>query len=344
MNIEVKNKNKIYEIPLYSITQLCGENIEKKEFICYSLEKFFSLSKYMSWEEKYKDNIRIDGNEVNRQYFKSVAISSRDDLIKILKLSKTSMMMKYVEQCYMKFDYQVMLEQISDMLDQIFINMNNEIKSVIGNFELDYQKNNMINIVSSSEMCGCNEKPLESLSNKELFMGVIRLLAEIQKTNPQKILLIVRNIDHLLYFEEYCDLLKNIEYISRYSEIYSVFTMSIGNYVFIDTEKIEGVCVINEEIYNFPDMEHIKTFIKNYYPIKIELSEKKIYKCIQGIIHRIGKENEEINLKENVIFKLFQNSMCCKTAFDTDINNLEIAYLKNNKADFLNILEKDFEI
>lgn len=344
MNIEVKNKNEIYEIPLYSITQLCGENIEKKEFICYSLEKFFSLSKYMSWEEKYKDNIRIDGNEVNRQYFKSVAISSRDDLIKILKLSKTSMMMKYVEQCYMKFDYQVMLEQISDMLDQIFINMNNEIKSVIGNFELDYQKNNMINIVSSSEMCGCNEKPLESLSNKELFMGVIRLLAEIQKTNPQKILLIVRNIDHLLYFEEYCDLLKNIEYISRYSEIYSVFTMSIGNYVFIDTEKIEGVCVINEEIYNFPDMEHIKTFIKNYYPIKIELSEKKIYKCIQGIIHRIGKENEEINLKENVIFKLFQNSMCCKTAFDTDINSLEIAYLKNNKADFLNILEKDFEI
>ena len=344
MNIEVKNKNEIYEIPLYSITQLCGENIEKKEFICYSLEKFFSLSKYMSWEEKYKDNIRIDGNEVNRQYFKSVAISSRDDLIKILKLSKTSIMMKYVEQCYMKFDYQVMLEQISDMLDQIFINMNNEIKSVIGNFELDYQKNNMINIVSSSEMCGCNEKPLESLSNKELFMGVIRVLAEIQKTNPQKILLIVRNIDHLLYFEEYCDLLENIEYISRYSEIYSVFTMSIRNYVFIDTEKIEGVCVINEEIYNFPDMEHIKTFIKNYYPIKIELSEKKIYKCIQGIIHRIGKENEEINLKENVIFKLFQNSMCCKTTFDTDINSLEIAYLKNNKADFSNILEKDFEI
>lgn len=344
MNIEVKNKNEIYEIPLYSITQLCGENIKKKEFICYSLEKFFSLSKYMSWEEKYKDNIRIDGNEVNRQYFKSVAISSRDDLIKILKLSKTSMMMKYVEQCYMKFNYQVMLEQISDMLDQIFINMNNEIKSVIGNFELDYQKNNMINIVSSSEMCGGNEKPLESLSNKELFMGVIRLLAEIQKTNPQKILLIVRNIDHLLYFEEYCDLLKNIEHISRYSEIYSVFTMSIRNYVFIDTEKIEGVCVINEEIYDFPDMEHIKTFIKDYYPIKIELSEKKIFKCIQGIIHRIGKENEEINLKENVIFKLFQNSMCCKTVFDTDINSLEIAYLKNNKADFSNILEKDFEI
>ena len=144
MNIEVKNKNEIYEIPLCSIIQLCGENIKKKEFICYSLEKYFSLSKYMAWEDKYKDNIRINGQEVGRQYFKSVVISSREDLIKILKISKTSMMTKYVEQCYMKFDFQVILEQISDMLDRIFISMNNEIKSIIGDFELDYQKNSMI--------------------------------------------------------------------------------------------------------------------------------------------------------------------------------------------------------
>lgn len=328
MNIEVKNKNEIYEIPLCSIIQLCGENIKKKEFICYSLEKYFSLSKYMAWEDKYKDNIRINGQEVGRQYFKSVVISSREDLIKILKISKTSMMTKYVEQCYMKFDFQVILEQISDMLDRIFISMNNEIKSIIGDFELDYQKNSMINILLSSQLFGGDENPLESLSNRELFMGGISLLAEMQKTNPQKILLIVKNVDHLLDFEEYCNLLKNIENISKYSEIYSIFTMSLRNYVFVNAEKIGGICVINEEIYTFPDMEHIKTFIKSYYPIEEDLSEKEIYKSLRSIIHKLGKENEEINLKENVIFKLFQNSMCYETVFDTDVNSLEIAFLK----------------
>lgn len=344
MNIEVKNKNEIYEIPLCSIIQLCGENIKKKEFICYSLEKYFSLSKYMAWEDKYKDNIRINGQEVGRQYFKSVVISSREDLIKILKISKTSMMTKYVEQCYMKFDFQVILEQISDMLDRIFISMNNEIKSIIGDFELDYQKNSMINILLSSQLFGGDENPLESLSNRELFMGGISLLAEMQKNNPQKILLIVKNVDHLLDFEEYCNLLKNIENISKYSEIYSIFTMSLRNYVFVNAEKIGGICVINEEIYTFPDMEHIKTFIKSYYPIEEDLSEKEIYKSLRSIIHKLGKENEEINLKENVIFKLFQNSMCYETVFDTDVNSLEIAFLKNNNGEFLKILEKDFEI
>ena len=36
--------------------------------------------------------------------------------------------------------------------------------------------------------------------------------------------------------------------------------------------------------------------------------------------------------------------MCYETVFDTDVNSLEIAFLKNNNGEFLKILEKDFEI
>lgn len=55
MNIEVKNKNEIYEIPLCSIIQLCGENIKKRNLYVTHWKNIFHFQNI--WHGKI--NIKI---------------------------------------------------------------------------------------------------------------------------------------------------------------------------------------------------------------------------------------------------------------------------------------------
>lgn len=328
MSIEVSKVNEIYEIPLQSIIQLCGEDIEKKEYICHSLEKFFSSSKYEEWEEIYRNNIRIDGEDVGRQYFRSVVIKSREDIIKILRISPKSMMRKYIEYQYINFEYQVIFEQISNMLDMIFMNFNLKFKNRFENLEVGYERNKMLDLLFSAEVYGDEEKTLETLSNYELLSSFIELLWEIQRIDPHRTLIIIKNIDHMISLREYQQLIKNINNDLQDFENYWLFTSSIRNYVVVNEQNVEGICVVNQDIYNFPDMEHIKSFVKENYPLEMNWEDKQVYKCIQGMVHKLGNEKEEINLQENVIFKMFQDTLCIKTVLCEEINEIEMEYLR----------------
>ena len=124
MNFQIKKANSVYEIPLVPIIQLCGTNFEIKHFVCYSLTKYFSTSRYSAFEGEYQDNITLDDNKVGRKYFSCIRISNREQLIQSIKLSKTSMMMEYLKLSYMEFSAQNIMQQISELLDQLYMEMN----------------------------------------------------------------------------------------------------------------------------------------------------------------------------------------------------------------------------
>ena len=124
MNFQIKKANSVYEIPLVPIIQLCGTNFEIKHFVCHSLTKYFSTSRYSAFEGEYQDNITLDDNKVGRKYFSCIRISNREQLIQSIKLSKTSMMMEYLKLSYMEFAAQNIMQQISGLLDQLYMEMN----------------------------------------------------------------------------------------------------------------------------------------------------------------------------------------------------------------------------
>ena len=86
MNFQIKKANSVYEIPLVPIIQLCGTNFEIKHFVCHSLTKYFSTSRYSAFEGEYQDNITLDDNKVGRKYFSCIRISNREQLIQSIKL------------------------------------------------------------------------------------------------------------------------------------------------------------------------------------------------------------------------------------------------------------------
>ena len=124
MRIEIKDKNESYVINLQQITQLLGTNIKKKTFILNSLDKFFSNTKYGSYEADMQDNIKVEGQKVGRKYFSSHRVRTRQELIKEIKISKTSMMMQYLLSRYTEFDCQSEQDVIAEHLEKLYLHIN----------------------------------------------------------------------------------------------------------------------------------------------------------------------------------------------------------------------------
>ena len=118
MKIGITDKNKEYIINLEPVTQLCGICFEKKNFIIKSLCKYFSSGKYEQYEDNMHENIKINGEKTGRKYFSAFHISSREQLIQSIKISKSSLMMQYLSGIYSEIPYQWIIDQIQDDLDK----------------------------------------------------------------------------------------------------------------------------------------------------------------------------------------------------------------------------------
>jgi len=329
LNFQIKKANSVYEIPLVPIIQLCGTNFEIKHFVCYSLTKYFSTSRYSAFEGEYQDNITLDDNKVGRKYFSCIRISNREQLIQSIKLSKTSMMMEYLKLSYMEFSAQNIMQQISELLDQLYMEMNVQLLEALKNIQVGYQEKNIWDMIHTADITTNDGREIEELTTEQLFQTYLGLLKKMQQRKPEKLLIIVENIDHLLTLSQYENVIKNIQNMVKESDVTFLFTMSVEGYVSMKDELLEGISVMNDVVFNFPEWDRLHQFICNNYPRQVVWDDASIRSGIQGIVHNIGKENMRLHLQENVFLKLLQDSLCIKMAVKTGINSVENAFLLN---------------
>lgn len=327
MKIEITDKNKEYTINIEPVTQLCGVCFEKKNFIIKSIYKYFSLSKYEQYEENMHENVKINGEKTGRKYFSAFHISSREQLIQSIKISKSSLMMQYLSGIYSEIPYQWIIDQIQENLDKLYLEINREIQNKIDYIEIGHYTKNILEIIQSSDVSGTDETALESLPNKELIMAYIGILQEIQKKSPCKTLIIIENIDHFISYKDYKEILNKMLQFSNDFDVWFIVTTSIEGYVVLNQSLIEGINVINDCIFSFPDMEHMVSFIRKKYPTETIFEEKEICENIIPVIQNIGCENYKYDMRKSVMLKLLQNSLGIPLILKNIINSIEKAFL-----------------
>jgi hypothetical protein len=332
LNIQITNKHEEYEIHLEPITQLCGVDFDKKQFIIKSLYKHFSNSKYDVYEEFMQDNIRIDNTEIGRKYFSVFRIESRADLINAIKITKSSLMMKYLTGEYSEFECQQIIDAISENLEQLYLILNENIANCMEHIEIGYRINQLMDIIQSSEIMGAGHKSLENLSNLELLMTYLDLLHQIQRKSPNKTMVIFDNMDHFIKYSDYLKFLGKAEGLTHEFDIWFVFLTSTEQYVAIDESNIEGINVINDVIFSFPEIEQMLLFLKRNYPLEIEFSVSEVCEELRCIIQNIGRQNYINSLRSNVFLKLIQNSLCISMTSKNDINSIERTFLRSKNV------------
>ncbi|WP_138269345.1 CRISPR-associated protein Csn2-St, partial [Anaerofustis stercorihominis] len=131
MKVQICNREKEYIINLMQITQLCGVNFYIKDFIINSIYKYFSNGKYMEYEKNMEENIKIEDEKLGRNYFDIIRIKGKEDLINILKITKTGLINKYINDKMQNINFQRQLNIIDNALEEIYIKLNqNEFKNI----------------------------------------------------------------------------------------------------------------------------------------------------------------------------------------------------------------------
>lgn len=328
MELIIRNRQEEYEINLQPITQLCGLNLLKKKYILDSLCKHFSNTRYASYEEEMRENVYYAGGILGRKYFKVYRISNRENLLSAIKISKSSLMMQYLTSQYNRFDYQIIIQEIKDRLDQLFLKINEDMVGQFSYIEINHEMKALMEVIQTSEAYGKGEKELEVLSNYELLCTYVDLLYEIIQFEPENILLILENIDHFLKYTDYVLLMKKLEKITQSSDLQCICSSGIQDYVMIDASRIEGIHVINDEIFRFPEMEKVRDFIKRNYPCERQWQDDEIYRLLQNIIHDIGRESYGRSLRSEVLLQLFNDTFGLKKWGKTELNQIEKAFLE----------------
>lgn len=332
MRIEIKDKNESYVINLQQITQLLGMNIKKKSYILNSLEKFFSNAKYSSYEADMQDNIKVEGQKVGRKYFSSHRVRTREELIKEIKISKTSMMMQYLLSRYTEFECQSEQDAIVEHLEKLYLHINEELRKTIGNIEIGYDTKNLLEIITESMVYGGEGKEIEQLSNYELLETYLDLICQLQKREPKKMLIILENIDHLLDYAEYEKIYLKIKQIAEQYDSWFLCSTSIQGFAILSAENLEEIQVVNDIVFEFPAYEHVLMFIKEEYPVERDWEEKEILTGFQEVIQRVGKEDNMIDMKENVFLKMINKTLAMQTGIRNTISTLEIAFLMDENV------------
>ena len=323
MKVQIYNREKEYIINLAQITQLCGVNFYIKDFIINSIYKYFSNGKYMEYEKNMEENIKIEDEKLGRNYFDVIIIKGKEDIINILKITKTGLINKYINDKMQNINFQRQLNIIDNALEEIYIKLNqNEFK----NITFTYKREDLFNLIQHSTIKDIHERDLEGLKNIDLLKDFLILIKEIQQISPSKQMIIIENIEHMISKNEYEYFYKQIKELTYNFDLWFIIPICIENYVCLDKEYINGINIINDIIYSLSNMETIKSFIESNYPYFKKWEDKELITILKLIINKIGKE-EIYNIKSDVILKIFNDNLFIHSKHLETLNTLENNFL-----------------
>lgn len=324
MILDIHNGMNEYSINIERLTQFLGVNIVAKDTVIEILTRYFSTSKYAEWENM--PNVEIQGEELGRKYFTTYLISGRADLINQIKNLKTGMIMRLIKLAMNEFEYQKSMEKISDELQLVFSNIEMSILTDLGNIAISFESENLFNIIQKSYIETRDGKQLEQLDNKELVEMFINTLIKLQEYEPEKMLIVLKNIDHLIDIRAYEQLIDRIKELSETTDSWCILSTSINGYCVVDNELMEGITVFNDAMYNLPDANHMKGFLEDNYPYLVNLNNK-LFELLKYAIPYIGLEKPFISYDSMICVKLINETLQMKNVLENPANSMVTAFL-----------------
>ena len=316
------------ELNIECITQLCGINVQKKNYIIQNIVKYFSNTKYAEYEDKDDCVIKIDNEVVGRKYYTTYYIANINDLISNIQISKNSIMKKYVDYVNSKYDNQLIYEDIVAGYEKIFAKINNNMKESGIGLMLDFMEEKITDVAQLAITRTLELGYIEKMSNYDMEEEYIKNMKANYKDNTEKIQLDLEKIEHYLNIEQYFSLMRQLEIMTLELDINIIVTTSIRGFAYINEKNITGINVINDEVFSMPMIEELQKFFEENYPCNYNINEKDMIYNITQIIHDIGIDGYSQLGKEYVFLKLLDESIGVHMGKCDVKNNMEKAFLE----------------
>ena len=325
MKMKVFVDSKEYNIRVEAITQICGTNIVLKNKVLQQIKKHFEGS-------KSTQKVLIDGEEIGKSFADLFYIENKDGMASSFKLVKNTLINQYILQELQNIEMQKELDDIELCLSKMFEDFNLRLREKVGDVTLRYEIENIFDMVQKTVITGANGESVGEMDVFDLVVSYLKLQQSIWEIQPCKKIIVFNNIDHLLTRSEYRKLLDKCDKMTKEYDVYFLFSISIDGYVVIDENNISGINIFNDEIFFLDELDNIKEFVVNNYPVNIYMEKGELIKKLERIINYIGDYQYEIDIKPQVLLKLLNSANAIKTKVSSLINNQEIAFLSDNNV------------
>lgn len=323
MRFAVINKKEEYNLNIEQMTQLCGKNIRIKRFIIDSICKHFSSEKYMEHENIYIDNVKINDEIPGRKYFEVKRIRDKEDVLLLMQIGKNSLLSKCVGQLMLEYECQKEMQEIEEKLFKIFQQINTMLLQ--GNeIIMGFNSEKLVDIVQKSYVMTNDERSIYELSECELIKNLVGIIDKLQLQLPAKRLFVFGNIDHMVSEAEYKEIFELCRELTKKSDCWFLFSTSLDGYIQAQEDVLEGINVINEDVFVMPGLEHIKDFLYDNYPMEITFCDDEILYCLSRISQNIGHELSIQSISEQVIIKLINKTLGIYDGWEKEPKSAEI--------------------
>ena len=255
----------------------------------------------MEYEEKMVENVKINGEILGRNYYDIIRIKGRSDLLNQIKITKTSFFAKYLAKELENFDCQIEVAQVVSYINSLFDNVNEHFYNQGVQIQLEYSEVALLDMIQKCELTFENNKKLGEMSNYTLLQQFLMLIKNYNEKMPASRIVIIENIDHLVSYDKFEDIYKDMMGIAKQSNIKFVLSSSIEGYVMVEDENIEGINIINDQVFVMPDLEHIMEYIHSNYPMGRIFSKEEVLQNLRAVAQNIGRENYGCSLQRDII-------------------------------------------
>ena len=147
--------------------------------------------------------------------------------------------------------------------------------------------------------------------------------------NPQKILILIENIDHLLSRKEYIEVVCRLRQITHSYDAYFILSTSLDGYVMCGEYFCRGIKVFGDVDFQMPEFEKLLAYVNNSYPCNKEISAERLRTDLTKIMQKIGQYEFLNNIEESVICKLINQTLMIYKKMEIYEITSEIAFLKS---------------
>lgn len=302
-------------------TQIVGQDQQLKYYIWQILLWYFGGKKYSEKDlvlfEQNEPKILINDTVISRSEFSVIQISNINDLIEQMEYKKGTVAYDYMKKKITSIEIMEQIEDINDNLDRISLLLNQklnlQIDDIIYHSEAKYFNADQLIQKNFLPYFGQKDKNIsfEFVDNKTKFLLFLSMLEVVVTNSSEKFLLVLRNLDDYLSYNEFVECCEKMELLTNHSNLlYIISFPSNEGYLHVTKEVIEEINIVSDYVDHFYSLEFMYERFSNQYPINQIPDEKEFITSLRKIgpyLFSADTLHMSLSIKDQVVLKILNN-------------------------------------
>ncbi|MBC6308839.1 hypothetical protein HCJ66_04635 [Listeria sp. FSL L7-1582] len=330
MNLWTFSHPKLAQIEMNfgQLMQVVGDNSELKQQLWQNLSWFLSKHKYTEAELsilQYKEpEIFEDGQSLSRNKFQTLIIESVTDIHDLLNVKKGTPIFEMMNRIIQNLDITKNIEAINYQLDEIARKMNADgaLEQINSGQNIEWgilvEEINALNLLQKNVSMLPEFQDLsyaiEYIDGYSKYLLLLEILNINLENSAQPILLMIKNIDDTLHYDEYEKIMRQIEILTeRHPHFFSIIFPSQIGYVYVSERYIENILVAGREVHALVESEVLYERVCNNYPdmsVPSYVDFMNYLKTVAPYLFTNKKQSIQMSLRELVLIKIINELFC----------------------------------